>query len=280
MSEISAEVADVLRDLNRRPRSEFVAARTELARRLRADGRREAAAAVAALRKPSAAVWAVNQLVHVDADAVEELVAGGERLREAQRRALQGDPSAGAGVRSSLQAEQALLDRAVASASGALTAAGERPGPDVLARIRQTLHTAVTAGGSAAELLRKGRLEEELGPTGFEGMPAAAPRPRVLRRDAEDELREESEAASAAAEAADERARQASARADDAQREAMRLRQVSEAAAREAEGAAAAARTAESEARKAAADAARAARDAAAARASAAEAGSRLARRS
>src|SRR3954451_21313497 len=42
---------------------EFVPRRDALAKRLRADGRREEAAEVAALRKPSVAAWAANQAI-------------------------------------------------------------------------------------------------------------------------------------------------------------------------------------------------------------------------
>ena len=42
---------------------EFVPARDALAKRARAEGRREDAAAIAALRKPSVAAWAANQAI-------------------------------------------------------------------------------------------------------------------------------------------------------------------------------------------------------------------------
>jgi hypothetical protein len=44
------------------PLDEFTRERDELAKRLRADGDRDAAAAVKALKKPSVAAWAVNQV--------------------------------------------------------------------------------------------------------------------------------------------------------------------------------------------------------------------------
>src|ERR687892_248895 len=48
--------------LYRLPVAEFVAARDQLAKRLRSAGDREAARRVAALRRPSVSVWAANQL--------------------------------------------------------------------------------------------------------------------------------------------------------------------------------------------------------------------------
>jgi hypothetical protein len=50
--------------LYRRPLEEFVAARDQLARQLRAAGDRDAARQVAGLRRPSISAWAANQLAH------------------------------------------------------------------------------------------------------------------------------------------------------------------------------------------------------------------------
>ncbi|HEX8206307.1 MAG TPA: hypothetical protein VF587_09635, partial [Solirubrobacteraceae bacterium] len=60
-----------------RPLDEFVPARAELAKALRADGRRDEAAAVAKLPKPSVAAWAVNQVVRTQPALAEELWAAG-----------------------------------------------------------------------------------------------------------------------------------------------------------------------------------------------------------
>ncbi|HEX2275162.1 MAG TPA: hypothetical protein VHG90_14945, partial [Acidimicrobiales bacterium] len=86
-----AEVTDELYDV---VPSEFVASRNDLARRLRAEGKRELATAVGKLRRPTPAAWAVNQLCRQDRDGIEELVRRGEQLRGAQARALAGAPAA------------------------------------------------------------------------------------------------------------------------------------------------------------------------------------------
>ena len=54
---------------------QFIPERGALAKALRADKRREEAAAVAALRKPSGAAWAVNQLVRSQLASVQALFA-------------------------------------------------------------------------------------------------------------------------------------------------------------------------------------------------------------
>jgi hypothetical protein len=56
-----------LDDLYGVPLDRFVPERAALVRALRSAGEREQAAAVAALRKPSVAAWAVNQLVRTSA---------------------------------------------------------------------------------------------------------------------------------------------------------------------------------------------------------------------
>src|SRR5438034_9907423 len=75
------------------PLDEFTAARNELATRLRKAGQADAAERVRELRKPSVAVWTVNQLARRYPDEIEELVEGGKRLRDAQAKALRGPPA-------------------------------------------------------------------------------------------------------------------------------------------------------------------------------------------
>ncbi len=106
---------------------EFVAARDELARRLRKDGDGAAAKRVAGLRRPTVAAWAVNRAARRRPELVTDLIEAGERLRQAQRRALSGLRggalrTAGAERRVAIErllAEAAdVLDREVAAPSG------------------------------------------------------------------------------------------------------------------------------------------------------------------
>ena len=54
------------------PREEFTPQRDELAKRLREEGDRDGAAAVKALRKPTIAAWAVNQVQRDRPDEVRD----------------------------------------------------------------------------------------------------------------------------------------------------------------------------------------------------------------
>src|SRR6187397_557328 len=64
------------------PLPDFTPARDARAKELKAD--KALAAAVKALKKPSLAAWVVNLLVRRDAEQVEQVLAVGAALREAQ----------------------------------------------------------------------------------------------------------------------------------------------------------------------------------------------------
>lgn len=102
----------------------FVAARNDLAARLAAEGRTDDAAAVKALRKPTVAVWALNQLHERDAEGVTALLDAGAELRAAQQAALSSSKGGAERLRSATVARRAAVARLVESASGVLTDAG------------------------------------------------------------------------------------------------------------------------------------------------------------
>jgi len=79
---------DAVRALYSGDPGDFVARRKALAAQARADGDRDAARDIAALRKPTAAAAAVN---HLDDDAVRDVLALGQEMRAAQTRL---DPTA------------------------------------------------------------------------------------------------------------------------------------------------------------------------------------------
>jgi hypothetical protein len=70
------------------PLDEFTPRRDELAKELRATGKRDAAAWVKALRKPSAAAWLLNQLARTQKSDARRLLERGDALRATQERAL------------------------------------------------------------------------------------------------------------------------------------------------------------------------------------------------
>src|SRR5947208_1402222 len=84
--ETFSEVIDRLYGL---PLEEFTPARDTAAKELRAAGERDAAAEVKRLRKPSRLAWALNQVRRHDPEPVNELIAAGQRLQEAQRQLVE-----------------------------------------------------------------------------------------------------------------------------------------------------------------------------------------------
>jgi hypothetical protein len=138
---------------------DFVAARTEAARRARAAGDRALAREVAALGRPSTAAWACNALVREHPDEIAGLVELGGLMREAQD-SLAGDQLRALGTqRSRLLAALTRQARAVAARLG-------HPLSDAVAgQVEQTLRAAL-ADPAAGEALLAGRLTGALSPTG------------------------------------------------------------------------------------------------------------------
>jgi hypothetical protein len=148
----------------------FVPERTALAKALRADGRRDDAAAVAGLRKPSVAAWAVNQLVRTQGAALAELFDAGDGLRAAQSDVLarRGDS---ADLRAAVERERNVVDALVDTARGLLSSEGHELSPTILDRVAETLHAAAVSD-NARRAISEGRLERELRRVGL-GVDAA-----------------------------------------------------------------------------------------------------------
>ena len=146
------------------PPEEFVAARDELARRLRREGDAEAAGQVKALRRPSLSAWAVNRLARERGRALGPLLAAGERLRAAHQAALAGEGAAE--LRSAAKAEREVVAGLVETALELLREAGHPATDATRDRVAATLHAAATSP-EAADLVRNGRLTTDLDPSGF-----------------------------------------------------------------------------------------------------------------
>jgi hypothetical protein len=146
------------------PPEEFVAARDELARRLRREGDAEAATQVKALRRPSLSAWAVNRLARERRRALGPLLAAGERLRAAHQAALAGEGAAE--LRSAAKAEREAVAGLVETALELLREAGHPTTDATRDRVAATLHAAA-ASPEAADLVRNGRLTTDLDPSGF-----------------------------------------------------------------------------------------------------------------
>ena len=221
---------------------EFTSARNALAKRLKSEGESQEAARVAALRRPTATAWALNQLARRQPDLVEAVIDAGEQLRQATEHALGGDRS---GFAAAQGAERAAIQRAVEGAAERLDSGGGKATETARHRMTETLRAA-TVDDSAADLLRRGVLESDLSAPGFgmEGIPAdslskRSPAPSKPDEDARRRDREARQArlqadvdqaaarlgeAKAAAEEAETRAGQLRRQADRAQKELDRAR--------------------------------------------------------
>lgn len=221
-------------DLYGLPLDGFVAERGRLAKALRAEGRRDEAAAMAALRKPSVAAWAVNQLFRTQGAGVDELLAAGDGLREAQS-ALLGGRAGGRDLRSAMQRERAAVDTLVGAARGLLSSEGHELSPAIVERVADTLHAAALSD-EARDAIGEGRLERELRHAGLGvdgvappvGKPAARPKRTESAKRAGDTNRAERAERSEDAKRAERRraeARKAARSAEaDARRRAERAR--------------------------------------------------------
>jgi len=144
------------------PPDEFVKARDALASQLRAAGDKEGARRIAARRRPSAALWIVNQLGRRAREQVDQLIGSTRQARRAQVEGRAGDELREA-MRSQRDAMHRLLgeaDQVAAGAGLALTLEQQR-------RIQDTLETAASTDPDA---LREGRLQRELSPAGFDAL--------------------------------------------------------------------------------------------------------------
>jgi hypothetical protein len=222
------------------PLEDFVFRRDQLARQLRAAGRRADADTAKSLRKPSRAAWALDSAVHDDPAVIE-------RLAAAVAAALDVQAGAGGDLRSALDAVRSAARDLANQAARAAAAAGQRVeasslGPAVFA---------VIGDASAFALLRAGRLAEIPEGGGLDFLTAAAPaepaspvlpgtpaEPRdepavaVVRADLERAETAVSQAR-ARAQRAQRRLQDAQARLDDAEQQLERAQQ--EAAARRTE---------------------------------------------
>jgi hypothetical protein len=213
----------------------FTRLRDEAAKRLRSDGDKEAADELKALRKPPVSVWAINRLARTARKDVDALLDAGHKLREAQGTLLAGgEPDDFERAR---RAHVAAVDRLVGRAERLLQAERDTAPAALLDRIRATLQSA-SVGDEGRALLARGRLTEELAPSGFDALGEVGPLPaapksraggterRARIRELEARLRKARDAAREAADAA-----------HAAEGEARRARQEADARARDAEAA-------------------------------------------
>lgn len=147
---------------------DFVSERTARSRQLQQDGHREEAAALAKLRKPTVAAWAVNQLARQHADVVTRLVEAGGDLRAAQLQA-----TSGRGADELRPATRTVRDLAADLASRADGILEEVGAGDHHAEVEQTLFAAAV-DPDLHERLRRGHFERPVEAAGFGAMASLA----------------------------------------------------------------------------------------------------------
>jgi hypothetical protein len=161
-----------IEQLYRVPLSACTRERNARATALRKAGQPAQAHRVQELRRPSAPLWATNQLAHEDPKRLAGFIDSVERVRQTQLR----DPQAAG---ETLKRQRAELDALVLRAGDLLVRHGYRATPAIQRRISDTLLGAAVDSHRAHELC-EGRLTQELSAPGFEVL-AGAPRGRHLR---------------------------------------------------------------------------------------------------
>ena len=232
------------------PPDDFVGGRNELVKALRAEGRKDDAAAVKGLKKPTRPAALVNWLSRERRKDVSALAKVAERMRDPKL-------SDGKQLRAAVADERKAIEKLMSAASGELD---DRGGPAAtLERVAETLRAmASDPDVEAAVMARRLEREQEASTIGFarEGGVSSPPSEAKKERKAKAEkakpkgpdlrrLRTEADRAARAAAEAEEAVEEGEGRVADAERELEQARE-------ELKQAKAAARSARSEAKKAA----------------------------
>lgn len=216
------QVADELYALDP---SGFVAARTTRVAEAKASKDREAATAIARLKKPTVVGWAVNLLARELPDEVDAVLALGDALQRAQRR-LDAET-----LRGLTEQRQRLVRSLTTRAQKLVREHGRAMNESALREVSQTLHAAM-ADRELADTVRRGRLlgaatYSGFGPSGLEAVedrPESHPGNRNRESEGEGEggreaeraaERERAQLAAAAARAEAEAAHEALSAAED-----------------------------------------------------------------
>jgi hypothetical protein len=162
-------VDDEIAQLYAVPPDEFVAARNALAKRLKGAGDREAAASVAALRRPPVSAWALNEVARREPDRVSAMLGAAAVLSAA----LAGDGSTD--VRTAQRDFRARSDDLAAAAGRVVSDAGRGQTEAIQRQIQATVGAAAV-DASVADELRAARLASDHEAFGFTpGADAVAP---------------------------------------------------------------------------------------------------------
>jgi hypothetical protein len=163
---------DDLDELFTLPPAQFTRARNTLSDRLRQGGRKDQAAEVKRLPRPSATVWAINRTAREAPKAVAEMVDAVAHLEQAQA-------ARSPDLREAIARERRARGRVLQLALARL-AEGGHPSAETVRRLSATLLGAAGDRSARADLTR-GRLREDRQATGFDLL-AATPIHRAADR--------------------------------------------------------------------------------------------------
>jgi hypothetical protein len=175
---VTADVTEVEDRLYGADLDEFVKERAAAVKELRSEGRRDDAAVVAKLAKPSVAAWIVNRVAHDEPGLMNDLLDAGARVRDVQLGA--GSP---ADLRTAAEQQEAALRAVMRKAEKAAAALGSST-PATLEKVRETLR-AGALDADLAEQVRRGVLVRDQRAVGFPlgvAVPAERRRPAVAKR--------------------------------------------------------------------------------------------------
>jgi len=168
---MSDPVTDAAAELYQLPPEEFVTARAERVKALRADGDAAAAKQVGALRKPTVGAWLVNLLVADEPELADQVTALADQLRTAQ------EQLSGEDLRALGRQRQELVSGLVARTRALARDAGRQVTGSVLdTEVESTLRAALADPDVAREVL-SGRLTHATEFTGFGPVPTSPAMP-------------------------------------------------------------------------------------------------------
>ncbi|MEQ8273026.1 MAG: hypothetical protein RMA76_10580 [Deltaproteobacteria bacterium] len=171
------------------PLAEFVSRRNDLAKALKRAGRKDDAATVKALRKPSLGAWAINQIVRREPDVLRAVFDALDRVKAAQ---LGGAPeSERPALADAMAEERAALAAVESTAESILTQAEQTATKATLDRVVRSVRASAVEP-TRREQLMLGQVTEDVADAGFSDLaaqlmgglvpaaPKAAPSPKPL----------------------------------------------------------------------------------------------------
>lgn len=149
--------------------ADFVAVRDALVKARKAEGDKEGAAAVKALRKPSTVAWGLNRVARTNRGAIDALVDAGAAVRAAQVKAVQGNDAGE--LRSASRTWRSQVNELAATVAALV-------GDQYRDAAASSLEAA-SIDDALAPILRAGRFTAAVEAAGFGlgGMPEPPPRP-------------------------------------------------------------------------------------------------------